>query len=88
MTQVSNPLNPIQIAPKVEEKPKTPVDIFGNPIQDVEKWLREQDRNDLREARKAPEPAESRDAPRPRFLKSLLSRLVPGPSDPKHTVTY
>ncbi|WP_050928993.1 serine/threonine protein kinase [Aestuariivita boseongensis] len=88
MTHVSNPLSPVIPVKKEEKRPEIPVDIFGNPIEDVDKWMREQERALARQA-KAEAAALAADAPKgkQRFLKSLISRLVPGQSDPKRSVT-
>lgn len=73
-------------------EPGTPVDIFGNPIHDVEAWLTEQERA-LSEAEHAKAEAETlaaqpRQAARPRFLKSLIHRFAasPAPAHPRRTV--
>lgn len=81
MTHVSNPLSPVIPVKPVEQKPDGPVDIFGNPIKDVDKWMREQERALAKQAKEDGTPER-----RPRFIKSLLSRLVPGQSDPKRSV--
>lgn len=87
MTKMTNPLSPSIAAPKTEERPDKPVDIFGNPIENVDKWLRDQDKSSGRHAdRQTAKNANGREQ-RPRFLKSLLSRLVPGAGSQNHSVT-
>ena len=90
MTNVSNPLNPVMSKPVVEVKPDIPVDIFGNPIADVDKWMKDQDRKLAQEVKQQAydeKQAKSKSGQRPRFLKSLLGRLVAGPAEPKRSVT-
>ena len=87
MTNVSNPLAPVIPVKKVEERPDTPVDIFGNPIEDVDKWLRQQEKAAAKEAREAASAQGDKPVRQQRFMKSLLSRLVPGTSDPKRSAT-
>lgn len=67
-----------------QEKPSTPVDIFGDPITDVEAWQREQDRA-LKASRRAAEAAKAAKAKadvgvengtRGSLAKMILGRLV------------
>ena len=82
MKTVSNPLSPQIPKTKPTYPAATQVDIFGNPIKDVQKWLREQDGEDhIETAPVDPKPvkAEATDAQprktRRRYsLRSLLGR--------------
>lgn len=85
MTKMTNPLAPTLAKREVETRPETPVDIFGNPIENVEKWLREQDRE--RRAEEKAATAKRGRGQSPRFLKSLLSRVVSGPGAQNRSVT-
>ena len=71
------------------ERQGTPVDIFGNPIHDVEAWLKEQDRA-LAQADRAERKAEAKAAAatvRPRLLKSIMHRFSGGgAARPRRTV--
>lgn len=70
----------------------TPVDIFGNPIHDVEAWLKEQERAQSGAAQAAADadaPAlQARQPGRSRFLKSLIHRFSASPAQarPRRTV--
>ncbi len=86
MAKVSNPLNPAMPSTQEEARPQTPVDIFGNPIEDVDKWMRDQENAQSKaDADSAKDAADRK--PRQRFMKSVISRLVSGPADPKRSVT-
>ena len=73
-------------------EPGTPVDIFGNPIHDVDAWLKDQERalSEAEQARAETEARRSQSEPaaRPRFLKSLIHRLAgsTAPARPRRTV--
>jgi len=88
MTRMTNPLQPALHKPEAPKRPETPVDIFGNPISDVEAWLREEEGAPPIEPQteRPPEEPEPR-GKRPRFLKSLLSRLVAGHGEAGRSVT-
>jgi hypothetical protein len=66
-------------------EPGTPVDIFGNPIHDVDAWLKEAERAQAAAEAVASQP---RQAGRPRFLKSLIHRFAAStaPARPRRTV--
>lgn len=87
MTKVSNPLSPVQPLPKREKRPEIPVDMFGTPIEDVDEWMRKQEETNQACAAAIEDTGAPKRASRPRFLKSLLSRLVVGTADPKRSVT-
>ncbi|MCE8008135.1 serine/threonine-protein kinase [Aestuariivita sp.] len=92
MKKVCNPLDTNRVAPQTETPDRQPVDIFGNPIEDVAQWLREQDRQIARETgSEATPPPEQTATPdpteRPRSLKSLLGRLMPSPTGTNRSCT-
>jgi len=90
MTRMTNPLNPVMPVKKEEDRPAVPVDIFGNPIKDVDKWMREQDRALAKQEKSKPDRAAKPNGPKqsPRFMRSLLSRLVSKEPNPKQSATH
>ena len=78
-------LNPVQATPKpADPGSSAPVDIFGNPIEDVDRWMRDQDKKLAAETKKAAAD-KAKSSERPRLIKSLLGRFVPGPASAKRT---
>lgn len=90
MTRMTNPLNPVMPVKKEEERPDIPVDMFGNPIKNVEKWMREQDRTLSKQEKAKPDRVVKPTKPKqgPRFMRSLLSRLVSKEPGPKQSATH
>jgi serine/threonine protein kinase len=88
MSAMVNPLNPVRPTTQQQETNASgqPVDIFGNPIEDVQKWLREQDKQ-LRSTKRKEEGSTVVKPRRPRFIRSLLNRAGITSDDPNRTVT-
>lgn len=89
MTNMVNPLNPVIPVKKNDERPAVPVDIFGNPIKDVDKWMRDQERALAKQDKTKPDRTVKPKRPKQgqRFMRSLLSRLVSKEPDPKQSAT-